>query len=179
MKEQQLTELLHDMSLQEKIDQMFQVMGLFFTEDEEGTLTGPAQNFGVDVKDLQSAGTILGSYGADTLKAIQDKAMSVQPHHIPMLFMLDVIHGLKTVFPAPLAQGATFDPTLSGECAAAAAKEAAASGLHVTFAPMVDLVRDARWGRVMESTGEDPYLNSLFAAEIVKGFQGEDRKSVV
>ena len=107
MKEQQLTELLHDMSLQEKIDQMFQVMGLFFTEDEKGTLTGPAQNFGVDVKDLQSAGTILGSYGADTLKAIQDKAMSVQPHHIPMLFMLDVIHGLKTVFPAPLAQGAT------------------------------------------------------------------------
>ena len=108
MKEQQLTELLHDMSLQEKIDQMFQVMGLFFTEDEEGTLTGPAQSFGVDVKDLQSAGTILGSYGADTLKAIQDKAMSVQPHHIPMLFMLDVIHGLKPVFPAPLAQGATF-----------------------------------------------------------------------
>ena len=63
------------MSLQEKIDQMFQVMGLFFTEDEEGTLTGPAQNFGVDVKDLQSAGTILGCYGADTLKAIQDKAI--------------------------------------------------------------------------------------------------------
>mgnify|MGYP004668494669 CR=1 FL=1 len=177
MKEQQLTELLHDMSLQEKIDQMFQVMGLFFTEDEEGTLTGPAQNFGVDVKDLQSAGTILGSYGADTLKAIQDKAMSVQPHHIPMLFMLDVIHGLKTVFPAPLAQGATFDPALSGECAAAAAREAAASGLHVTFAPMVDLVRDARWGRVVESTGEDPYLNSLFAAEIVKGFQGDDVKA--
>ena len=177
MKEQQLTELLHDMSLQEKIDQMFQVMGLFFTENEEGTLTGPAQNFGVDVKDLQSAGTILGSYGADTLKAIQDKAMSVQPHHIPMLFMLDVIHGLKTIFPAPLAQGATFDPALSGECAAAAAREAAASGLHVTFAPMVDLVRDARWGRVVESTGEDPYLNRLFAAEIVKGFQGDDVKA--
>ena len=174
MKEQQLRELLNDMSLQEKIDQMFQVMGLFFTEDDDGTLTGPSQSFGVSLQDLQSAGTILGTFGADKLKAIQDKAMSVQPHHIPMLFMLDVIHGLKTIFPAPLAQGATFDPSLARECASAAALESAVSGLHVTFAPMVDLVRDARWGRVVESTGEDPYLNSLFAQEIVKGFQGDD-----
>jgi beta-glucosidase len=81
---------------------------------------------------------------------------------------------MKTIFPAPLGQGATFEPELSGKCAAVAAKEASVSGLHVTFSPMVDLVRDARWGRVMESTGEDPYLNSRFAEEQVKGFQGED-----
>ena len=78
---------------------------------------------------------------------------------------------------APLAQGATFDPELSGECASAAAKEASAAGLHVTFSPMVDLVRDARWGRVVESTGEDPYLNSRFSEAIVKGFQGDDLKT--
>ncbi len=176
MTEQQLNELLKDMSLQEKIDQMFQVMGTFFSEEDDGTLTGPAQEFGIPLQDLQSAGSILGTYGADKLKAIQDKAMSVQPHHIPLLFMMDVIHGLKTIFPAPLAQGATFDPELAGECSSAAASEAAVSGLHVTFAPMVDLVRDARWGRVVESTGEDPYLNGLFAAAMVKGLQGDDVK---
>ncbi len=177
MNEQQLNELLNDMSLQEKIDQMFQVMGVFFSNDDNGTLTGPAQEFGVPLQDLQSAGSILGTYGAEKLKAIQDKAMSMQPHHIPLLFMLDVIHGLKTIFPAPLAQGATFDPSLAQECSSAAAREAAVSGLHVTFAPMVDLVRDARWGRVVESTGEDPYLNSLFAAAMVKGLQGDDVKA--
>lgn len=177
MTDQQLYELLNDMSLQEKIDQMFQIMGMFFSDDDDGTLTGPAQEFGLPLEDLQSAGSILGTYGAEKLKAIQDKAMSVQPHHIPLLFMMDVIHGLKTIFPAPLAQGASFDPALAGECASVAAREAAVSGLHVTFAPMVDLVRDARWGRVMESTGEDPYLNSLFAAAIVKGLQGDDAKA--
>ena len=87
-------------------------------------------------------------------------------HHIPMLFMLDIINGFKTIFPIPLGQGATFEPELSEKCAAVAAKEAAVSGLHVTFAPMTDLVRDARWGRVMESTGEDPYLNCLFLSLI-------------
>lgn len=90
-----------------------------------------------------------------------------------LLFMLDVIHGFKTVFPCPLGQGASFSPKTTEACAAVAAKEASAAGVHVTFAPMADLVRDARWGRVMESTGEDPYLNGLMAAAMVKGFQGE------
>ena len=82
----------------------------------------------------------------------------------------------RPIFPIPLGQGATFEPELSEKCAAVAAKEAAVSGLHVTFAPMTDLVRDARWGRVMESTGEDPYLNGLFCAGMVRGFQGDDLK---
>ena len=90
--------------------------------------------------------------------------------------MLDIINGFRTIFPIPLGQGATFEPELSEKLAAAAAKEAAVSGLHVTFAPMVDLVRDARWGRVMESTGEDTYLNCLFSEAMVRGFQGEDLK---
>ncbi|MCM1134160.1 MAG: beta-glucosidase BglX [Clostridium sp.] len=173
MEKEKLKALLDDMSLQEKVDQMLQIMGVFYQEDEEGILTGPARNMGVTKEDIQMAGSILGTYGAEKLMKIQKDYMEKQPHHIPMLFMMDVIHGMKTIFPMPLAQGATFEPELSGKCAAAAAKEAAVSGLHVTFSPMVDLVRDARWGRVMESTGEDPYLNGRFAEAQVKGFQGE------
>ena len=174
MEREKLKALLDDMSLQEKIDQMLQLMGVFYQEDMEGILTGPARNMGVGEEDIRLAGSILGTYGAAKLKKLQKEYMEKQPHHIPMLFMMDVIHGMKTIFPMPLAQGATFEPELSEKCAAAAAKEAAVSGLHVTFSPMVDLVRDARWGRVMESNGEDPYLNSRFAKAQVKGFQGED-----
>lgn len=174
MRQDELKELLDSMSLQEKIDQMLQLMGAFYQEDAESVLTGPACEMGLMEEDIRMAGSILGTAGAQQLIEIQKKYMDKQPHHIPMLFMMDVIHGMKTIFPMPLAQGATFEPELSERCAAAAAREAAVSGLHVTFSPMVDLVRDARWGRVMESTGEDPYLNSCFAAAQVKGFQGED-----
>ena len=174
MKHEDLKALLADMSLQEKIDQMLQIMGGFYLEDANAVLTGPKAQLGITDEDISMAGSILGTYGAEQLMDIQKKYMEKQPHHIPLLFMLDVIHGMKTVFPMPLALGATFDPELSGACASVAAKEAAVSGLHVTFSPMVDLVRDARWGRVMESTGEDTYLNGLFAAEQVKGFQGDD-----
>lgn len=174
MNKEELKELLDSMSLQEKIDQMLQLTGTFYQEDNEGVLTGPARKLGVTEEDIQMAGSILGTCGAGELMSIQKTYMEKHPHHIPMLFMMDVIHGMRTIFPMPLAQGATFEPELSERCAAAAAKEAAVSGLHVTFSPMVDLVRDARWGRVMESTGEDPYLNGKFAAAQVKGFQGED-----
>lgn len=174
MKQEDLDFLLVDMSLQEKADQMMQLMGIFYMDDAEGILTGPSRELGIDEEDFWMAGSILGTFGADTLREIQRTYMEKQPHHIPMLFMGDVIHGMKTIFPMPLALGATFEPELAEKCAAVAAKEASVSGLHVVFAPMVDLVRDARWGRVMESTGEDPYLNGMFAAAQVKGFQGED-----
>lgn len=176
MEKEKLEALLEDMSLQEKADQMLQLMGMFYQLDVNAILTGPAAAFGVSEEDIGMAGSILGTYGAQTLMEIQKNYMENQPHHIPLLFMMDVIHGMKTIFPMPLALGASFEPELAGRCAAAAAKEAAASGLHVTFSPMVDLVRDARWGRVMESTGEDPYLNALMAEAQVKGFQGEDMK---
>lgn len=174
MNKQQLEELLDNMSLQEKIDQMMQLVGAFYLEDRESVLTGPAREMNITEEDIQMCGSILGTYGAENLINIQKEYMKTQPHHIPMLFMMDVIHGMKTIFPMPLAQGATFEPELSKRCASAAAKEAAVSGLHVVFSPMVDLVRDARWGRVMESTGEDPYLNGRFAAAQVRGFQGDD-----
>ena len=176
MKQTDLEKLLADMSLKEKVDQMLQLSGAFYLGDENSVLTGPANDMGIGKEDLEMAGSILGAAGADTMKKLQDDYMAKQPHHIPMLFMLDVINGFKTIFPIPLGQGATFEPELSEKCAAVAAKEAAVSGLHVTFAPMTDLVRDARWGRVMESTGEDPYLNGLFCAGMVRGFQGDDLK---
>ncbi len=117
---------------------------------------------------------MIGVSGADAAKRIQKGYMEKHPHQIPLLFMLDVINGYRTVFPIPLGQGAAFEPELSMRCARMAAQEAAVSGVHVTFSPMADLVRDARWGRVMESTGEDPYLNSLYAVAMVRGYQGED-----
>jgi len=91
--------------------------------------------------------------------------------------MADVVHGYKTIFPFPLAMGCSWNLELAERSAPIAAKEAAVSGIHVTFAPMVDLVRDPRWGRVMESTGEDPYLNSQFSRALVRGFQGSNLKN--
>ena len=174
MTEQKLIELLRDMSLEEKVNQMSQVTGGFF--NGEIVATGPMADKGFTEDNINLAGSVIGTMGAETLKNIQKNYMEKHPHHIPLLFMLDVINGYKTVFPIPLAQGASFEPELSEQCAAVAAKEASVSGLHVTFAPMTDLVRDARWGRVMESTGEDPYLNSLFCAAMVRGFQGSSLK---
>ena len=117
MKQTDLEKLLADMSLKEKVDQMLQLSGAFYLGDENSVLTGPANDMGIGKEDLEMAGSILGAAGADTMKKLQDDYMAKQPHHIPMLFMMDVIHGMKTIFPAPLAQGATFDPELSGECA--------------------------------------------------------------
>lgn len=170
----ELQQLIKEMTLEEKINQMSQLAGGFFTG--EMVAMGPMAEKGFTQENIALTGSVLGAMGAKKLKKIQQEFMEKHPHKIPLLFMLDVINGYKTVFPIPLGQGATFEPELSKACAAAAAKEAAVSGLHVTFAPMVDLVRDARWGRVMESTGEDQYLNSLFAKAMVEGFQGEDLK---
>ena len=160
------------MTIEEKAGQLFQTVGAMY--DDEAVISGPMQEMGITEKDIQLAGTVLGTMGAEKIKRIQKKYMEAHPHHIPLVFMLDIINGYKTVYPIPLAQGATFQPDLVKECAAMAAKEGAADGLHITFSPMVDLVRDARWGRVMESTGEDVYLNGLYARAMVEGYQGAD-----
>ncbi|WP_099467198.1 beta-glucosidase BglX [Konateibacter massiliensis] len=174
MTEEKLKELLNDMSLEEKINQLVQIPGSYY--EKEAVVTGGMQSNRFSEKQLNQAGSILGISGAETLREIQKNYMEKQPHHIPLLFMLDVIHGLRTIFPMPLALGATFDEELVKSTAQAAASETAVSGVHVTFAPMADLVRDARWGRVMESTGEDPYLNSILAEAMVSGFQGAQVK---
>lgn len=171
MNKEALKTLLKSMSLDEKIDQLLQVCSYYY--EKEGVITGPENSCGYTEEEIQNAGSVLGGAGAAMLKKIQKNYMEKQPHHIPLLFMADVINGFRTIFPIPLAQGATFDPGLVEDLAAVSAKESAAAGLHLTFSPMVDLVRDARWGRVMESTGEDTYLNSSMSKAIVNGYQGK------
>ncbi|MDK2808125.1 MAG: beta-glucosidase [Clostridiales bacterium] len=151
---------------------MTQIVGQIY--EEGAVVTGPVSQMGITEANIQMAGTILSSIGAKKLKQIQTDYMEKHPHGIPMLFMADIINGYQTIFPIPLAQGCTFEPELLKEGASIAAKESAAAGLHVTFSPMVDLVRDARWGRVMESTGEDTYLNACYAKAMIEGYQGKD-----
>lgn len=171
MTEEKLMALLKDMSLKEKIGQMMQLDVSCFKN--EGPVTGSEVDQGISGEDLTLAGSILGAIGEQEIKGLQKRCMEKQPHHIPVVFMADIINGYKTIFPIPLALGCTFSQEDARTAGDVMARESAADGLHVTFAPMVDLVRDARWGRVMESTGEDPYLNSRMAESMVRGIQGE------
>jgi beta-glucosidase len=175
MREQQLLELLKKMTLDEKIAQLQQLATHFFKgANEEGQITGPMTEMGISEEDIKNTGSVLGASGAQLTKKIQEAHLKENRLGIPLLFMADIIHGFKTIFPVPIAIGSSWDLELAEKSAEIAAKEAAVSGVHVTFAPMVDLVRDPRWGRVVESTGEDPYLNSEFARAFVRGFQGKD-----
>lgn len=171
MTEEKLLELLKDMSLKEKIGQMMQLDVSCFKD--AGPVTGSAVEQGIAAEELALTGSILGAVGAEEIQRLQQRCMEKQPHHIPVVFMADIINGYKTIFPIPLALGCTFSPETAQTAGDVMARESAADGLHVTFAPMVDLVRDARWGRVMESTGEDPYLNCRMAEAMVQGIQGQ------
>lgn len=170
MKEEQIRELLEDMSTEEKIGQLLQLTGAFYAD--EGLATGPMQQMQLSQEQVEQAGSVLSTVGAATLKKIQTAYMEKQPHHIPLMFMADVINGYRTVFPIPLALGCSFEPEIMRKTSEISAREMARAGVHVTFSPMVDLVRDARWGRVMESTGEDTYLNRCFAKAAIEGYQG-------
>ena len=120
---------------------------------------------------------MLNVRGVDEVRAFQKLAVEESRLGIPIIFGFDVIHGYKTTFPIPLAESASWNLDLIEKSARMSAKEASAAGLNWTFAPMVDITRDARWGRVMEGAGEDPYLGSLIAAARVRGFQGTDLSS--
>lgn len=175
MEHEQLKCLLSKMSLEEKIDQLIQLAADFYSEKAEER-TGPMADLELKESNIQNAGSILGVSGAKESIRIQKEYMANHPLGIPTMFMADIIHGFRTIFPIPLALGSSWDME-AAECAAEiSAREAAVSGVHVTFSPMVDLVRDPRWGRVMESTGEDPYLNGCFAKAFVRGYQGENLK---
>ncbi|MBQ4899884.1 glycoside hydrolase family 3 C-terminal domain-containing protein [Paenibacillus sp. Marseille-P2973] len=176
--QRRLEELLQKMTLDEKIAQLQQLAAPFYEDaEDEGLITGPMESLGITADTVKNAGSVLGVAGAEKVISVQRAHMANNRHGIPLLFMADIVHGFKTIFPIPLAMGCSWDLELAERSAEIAAKEAAVSGLHVTFAPMADLVRDPRWGRVMESTGEDPYLNALFARAMVRGFQGKDLKN--
>jgi len=127
---------------------------------------------------INAAGALTGageskSTTAEVCNDIQKLALE-GPHQIPQLFGRDVIHGFRTIFPIPLAQAASFNPELAQQAASIAALEATATGIKWTFAPMIDIARDPRWGRIAEGNGEDPFLGTQMAAAVVKGFQGDD-----
>ena len=160
------------MTYEEKVGQLIQLSIDYFGIDSE--ITGPAQERGYDEKSLSTIGSCIGAKDAKTLRNIQENHLKTDRNKIPMLFMLDVIHGYRTIYPIGLGLACSFDPQLVTECTEMAAKETVTGGVHVTFAPMVDLSRDARWGRVIESCGEDPYLASILGAAQVKAYQGDD-----
>jgi beta-glucosidase len=141
----------------------------------EWNQTGPAAPAGGE-QQVQAGriGSFLSFWGAAATRRMQRVAVEQSRLHIPLLFAHDVIHGWRTVFPVPLGEAASFDPAAVEHAARIAAVEASAHGLHWTFAPMVDIARDPRWGRVVEGSGEDPYLGSAMAAARVRGFQGRD-----
>ena len=173
---ERLKQIISAMTLDEKISQLMQLAGNFYY-GLAGEITGPFAEMGITDETVNYSGSVLGVSGAADVIEIQKKYLENNRHQVPLLFMADVIHGYQTIFPVPLAIGCSWDTVLAKKSAEVAAKESAVSGVHITFAPMVDLVRDPRWGRVMESTGEDPYLNSEFARAFVRGFQGQDLKT--
>lgn len=163
-----VADLMSKMTLEEKIAQMVQ-----FTAD--GTITGPKSGTNwVDEIKKGNVGSILNATGVDYTRKIQKMNLDNSRLKIPILFGYDVIHGYKTIFPITLGETASWDLEVARKSAEIAAAESAAAGIHWTFAPMVDISRDPRWGRVSEGAGEDTYLGSKMAFARVKGFQGND-----
>ena len=160
--------LLARMTLEEKLGQLTMVSA---PESLWGTSSG--RELEQRVKKGR-VGSFLNLWGSAATRHIQSIALRESRLGIPLLFAQDVIHGWRTVFPVPLAEAATFDTGIVERAARIAAIEASAAGIHWTFAPMVDLARDPRWGRVVEGAGEDPYLGAAMAAARVRGFQGKE-----
>lgn len=160
--------LLARMTLEEKVGQLAQYTGQWVQDHPEVTAEHLA------LVRQGRVGSFLNVYGAAYTREVQRVAVEESRLGIPLLFAHDVIHGFRTIFPVPLAQAASWDPESVRRAARAAAAEGAAHGIHWTFAPMVDIARDPRWGRVVEGAGEDPFLGAMMAAALVRGFQGDD-----
>lgn len=167
--DKRIADLLNRMTIEEKAGQLNQLNGGVFTGP---ALNDPGQKGKVQMVRDGKIGSFLNVTGAKETKAIQEVAVKESRLGIPILFAFDVIHGYKTIFPIPLAEACSWDLKQMEINSGVSAKESAAAGLHWTFAPMVDISTDPRWGRVMEGAGEDTYYGSLVAAARVKGLQG-------
>ena len=164
--EKKIDDLLHKMTLEEKVGQLVQYTA--------GQATGPGTGR-TDYEDMIRKGEVGALFNVTTARqvnAFQHAAVDQSRLHIPLLFGLDVIHGFRTEFPVPLGLSSSWNPDLIQQTARVAAQEASASGIRWTFSPMVDIARDARWGRMTEGAGEDPYLGSVIARAYVRGYQG-------
>lgn len=171
-----IKEILYKMTLDEKIGQLCQYNTQVVVKSI-ADITGNDAKLGLSDDQINSIGSVLNFANAVEMRKAQKKHLENDRNRIPMLFMMDVIHGYRTIYPVPLGLGASFDTELVHDCSRVAAKEASAGGVHVTFTPMVDYARDARWGRVMETCSEDVLLNSRMGAAQVKAFQGDDLKN--
>nr|WP_277923199.1 glycoside hydrolase family 3 N-terminal domain-containing protein [Sphingomonas sp. CARO-RG-8B-R24-01] len=176
LQDARIERLIATMTLEEKAGQL----SIF---SDPSRVDGPPVNPGLVAQSMETvlreiaAGRMTGLYngiGVAAGRELQRVAIEQGPHKIPLIFAGDVIHGMKTTFPVPLGEAASFDPELARRTARAAAVEASAKGIHWIFAPMVDVARDQRWGRVVEGAGEDSWLGAQFAAARVRGFQSDD-----
>ena len=174
-----LQALLSKMTLKEKLYQLQQVNSNIYMADENMPITGPEFYLQFDKDYKYEVASVYNSYGAERNIAIQKEFLENSKNKIPLAFMLDIIHGYRTIYPINLGLASSFDRALVRECCQMAAKEASVDGIHLTFSPMLDVSRDARWGRCMESCGEDTYLTCEMARESVKGFQGVGGKYTI
>jgi len=163
--ERRITKLLGEMTLEEKIGQL-----VHFADSSTGP-GAPHPDYREQVAQ-GNVGSLENMTGVAETNALQKLAIEKSRLHIPLLFALDVIHGYRTIFPVPLAMASTWDPSIVERASRIAAKEATREGIRQTYSPMVDIARDARWGRMVEGAGEDPYLGSRMAAAYVRGYQG-------
>lgn len=168
--EKRINSILSEMSLEEKIGQTAQ----------RGTSSRVKNGITDEIKEAVRQGKIgsfLNVMNKEDVDELQRIAIEESPHGIPLIFGRDVIHGFKTIFPIPLGLAATWNPLIVEQGSRISAVEASTYGIRWTFAPMLDIARDPRWGRIAESPGEDPYLASVMARAYIKGFQGDDLSS--
>lgn len=163
--EREINALSARMTLEEKLGQLQQL---------DGEANGNYRPEHLELVRKGLLGSTLNVRGAARTNELQRAAIEQSRLKIPVLFGFDVIHGYRTIFPAPLGEASSWDPSVAERSASIAAAEARAAGVHWTFAPMLDIARDARWGRIIEGAGEDPYLGAAFARARVRGFQGRD-----
>ncbi len=161
-----------DVTFEELLDMMFD--GRISHEEFEKLMSTAKEDLREDEIRRGEIGSFNGIYGAEKINYLQKIAIEESRLGIPLLFGADIIHGHRSVYPIPLAESCAFDEKLWEETATMGAKEASVAGIHWTFSPMIDVARDARWGRISEGAGEDPYINSVFARAKVKGFQGDN-----
>lgn len=181
MDNRQLEDLLASMTLKEKFGQLSQITGELYAGkvDAEMVETGPAYPQHIlDEETLYTIGSVIGASGAETTNRIQAEYLKKSRLKIPLLFMHDAIHGYRTIFPIPLGLSCSWDERIVQRVAEETASELRAAGIHVNFSPMTDLVRDARWGRVMESFGEDHLLSGNMGMAMIRGYQKIEDKQI-
>lgn len=168
-------DIIKKMTLTEKIGQMTQLPPNIYIHDSEAVIYGALRNLNLDREQTFNAGSILGIGSPNEMIKLQKLYLDNATHNVPLMFMADVIHGYKTIFPVPIALASSFNFDIARTAARISAKESYLSGIHVVFSPMCDLSRDPRWGRVVEGFGEDVYLTGEMAKAMVEGYTNYGR----